>query len=246
MRRLHFQLDQRARNEELRRTRRLHRVPQRQPERHDREVRRVIPGHDPAAALDEPAQIRGAVDADAADVLVGHRARRVAVQDLVFGLVGKQDHVELRQVAADVVVRQVLERELVLLQQPARPALVHVREPALIQADARRAQRTRVAGSASSARNMTPSSLPCCCTTSRATPVRSSCDRRSPRRFAPAFSSRLIAFTPRLKFGDSAKPALPVPFDAAGRGRHASTMVDGSGNASITRSAVTPIWKRSS
>ncbi len=71
----------------------------------------------------------------------------MTVHDPVHALVRDHDHVVTRrQVAgAHVLVIQPVELELELLEQPARPAFVHARLVAHVDADARRLQRRRIA-----------------------------------------------------------------------------------------------------
>src|SRR5215207_4605485 len=61
----------------------------------------------------------------------------MAANDADRALVRQHDDVEpLSQVAgADVAVNHGVVRELVLLEEPSRPALVHVHHPALVEAD---------------------------------------------------------------------------------------------------------------
>src|ERR671911_322107 len=61
----------------------------------------------------------------------------MAADDADRALVRQHDDVEpWSQVAgADVAVKHGLVRELVLLEEPSRPALVHVRHPALVETD---------------------------------------------------------------------------------------------------------------
>ena len=77
--------------------------------------------------------------AEAADVLGRHGARRMPGDQPLGALVRDHDGVEAcPQVAApDVGVGDVLERELVLLEQPARPAFVDALDPRLVEGNAR-------------------------------------------------------------------------------------------------------------
>jgi hypothetical protein len=86
----------------------------------------------------------GPVDSDASDVLGRHGTGKMSVQNRARLLGGKNDDVEAVELPAlNVTIRQTLIGKLVPIEDPAGPALGHVRHEALIEADARRLQRVR-------------------------------------------------------------------------------------------------------
>ena len=165
-----------------------------------------------AALGDEALEVVDAVVADAAAVLGPDRQRVEAVEDLARRLVGQDDRVEpLPQAArADVGVVDRRRRELVLLEHPARPALVDVAAgPRRVQPDARRADGDR-AGRVGDGRGVDAGGHRDADVTRRrvdhvaadvldadfgrdAVSTRRSCDGGSNASRAPAFSSRFIA-----------------------------------------------------
>ena len=121
------------------------------PKRVEHQIAGLVERDERAAFGHEALQRIHARIADAALVLRRHRVRRavapgrrrsrVAAHDPVGRLVRQDDDVEARaQIACpDVAVGKRRVRERVLLEKPPRPALVHVGDPAFVQADAARA-----------------------------------------------------------------------------------------------------------
>ncbi len=102
----------------------------------DREITGVIHCDERAALFDEPLEARGAFRTETSSVLPGHRSHQVAVEDRPRILVGQDDRVESRKITAtDVGVGEGLELELVVFEDPPRPPLVHVGDPALVEPD---------------------------------------------------------------------------------------------------------------
>jgi hypothetical protein len=123
---------------------RAHDAADRQPERSRRQLGRVVEQQQRAPRLDERLQRGSALRAQPTRVLRRRLSRGHAALGLAQRHVGDHQHVVARpQVArAHRRVGDALVRDLVLVEQPARPALVHVAGPRLVQPHPwRRAQR---------------------------------------------------------------------------------------------------------
>ncbi len=125
-------------------------------ERLDRVRARRVERHQRAACLDERAQGGLARLAEPARVLLRHRALRVPVAQRGRGLVGQHDRVEAlgEPSGPHVTVRERLIRDAhLLLEDVARPALVHRRHPRAVEPDARSPEREAARVGADAARD---------------------------------------------------------------------------------------------
>ena len=114
----------------------------------DGQLARRIEGHQRAATGDELPEHGDALRAEAADVLRRHGPRRVSGDQAIGALVGNHNRIEARPQAAatNIGISDVLERKLVLFQQPARPPFVGVLDPGLVERDPRAAEGARILG----------------------------------------------------------------------------------------------------
>ena len=180
-------------------------VPHRNRQTIDREIGRRAERDERAAFRDEAGEVLDADLADAAAVFRPDAFGVEAVDDLARRLIGQDDRVEAlpQSAAADVGVVNGRRRELVLLEHPARPALVDVaagpgrvqRRSAASAAGARRRRGTSGARRGRLRRGDVQAELlaPAPRSARAATPLTVTCDGRSNATRAPPFSSRLIA-----------------------------------------------------
>ncbi len=139
--------DDRAGTEELVRREPARDVAQRRAQQRHRQLARGIERDQRAAGVDELPKHVGAVHAQPANIRRRASFRRHDRSSMRSApMIGQHDRVEALPQAAllDVGVGDVLELELVLFEQPPRPAFVDVLDPRFVEADAGAADRPGV------------------------------------------------------------------------------------------------------